>query len=158
MMLPPVDSVPDFTAGLIYGFTGNDHRVELEGCMTDGSKIVTDAETFVNDIKGGEIVQGLSDAGQIIWDLPNATESCEKLGQLQDDLSTMLAWAEIIKTPTAAMKVASKNWLFHGVEIKKDIADEQADYAKKDYYSAAQDTAAALLRLIPLSNEEAFLQ
>ena len=57
--LPPVASVPDFTAGLIFGFTGNDHRVELEGCMTTSTKIVTDAEKFVSDIKGGEIVQGL---------------------------------------------------------------------------------------------------
>lgn len=31
--LPPVIAVPDFTSGLIYGFTGNDHRSELEGCM-----------------------------------------------------------------------------------------------------------------------------
>ena len=157
-MLPPVDSVPDFTAGLIYGFTGNDHRVELEGCMTDATTIVDDAKTFVSDIKSLDLLQGLKDAGQIIWDLPNATESCEKLGQLQDDIQTMEDWAEIIRTPTQAMKVASKNWLFHGVEIKKDIADEQADYAKKDYYSAGQDTAAALLRLIPLSSDEAFLQ
>ena len=152
--LPPIDSVPDFTAGLIYGFTGNDHRVELEGCMTDTTTVVDDAKTFVDDIKGLELLQGIKDAGKIIWDLPNATESCEKLGQLQDDINSMLGWAEIIKTPTQAVKVASKNWLFHGVEIKKDIADEQADYEKKDYYSAGQDTASALLRLIPLSTEE----
>ena len=61
------------------------------------------------------------------------------------------------RSATLAATVA-KNWLFHGVEIKKDIADEQADYAKKDYYAAGQDTAAALLRLIPMSTEEAFLQ
>ena len=156
--LPPVDSVPDFTAGLIYGFTGNDHRVELEGCMTDTTTIVDDAKTFLGDLKGLHLIEGLEDAGKIVWDLPNALESCEKLGQLQDDVNTMLGWAEILKEPTHAMKVASKNWLFHGVEIKKDIADEEADWAKKDYYSAGQDTAAALLTLIPLSAEDAFLQ
>ena len=61
----------------------------------------------------------------------------------------MLAWAEIIETPTAALKVASKNWLFHGVEIKKDIADEEADWSSGDYYGAGQMTAAALTTLIP---------
>jgi len=44
MMMPPVDPmVPDFTAGLIYGFTGHDHKAELEGCMTDLEPIATDA-------------------------------------------------------------------------------------------------------------------
>ena len=31
--LPPVTAVPDFTAGLIYGFTGDNHLDELRGCM-----------------------------------------------------------------------------------------------------------------------------
>jgi hypothetical protein len=31
--LPPVNAVPDFVAGLIYGLTGDNHLTELEKCF-----------------------------------------------------------------------------------------------------------------------------
>ena len=31
--LPPLNAVPDFTAGLIYGLTGHNHLAELQGCL-----------------------------------------------------------------------------------------------------------------------------
>lgn len=38
-------------------------------------------------------------------------------------------WALMIKTdPVKAGKIASKNWLFHGVKVKKDLATEEADW------------------------------
>lgn len=52
----------------------------------------------------------------IIWMLPDAVSSCGELTDLQTDLDVMLSWAGMIKTnPVKAGKVASKNWLFHGV-------------------------------------------
>ena len=33
LTLPPLNLVPNYTAGLIYGFTGNNHLDELEVCM-----------------------------------------------------------------------------------------------------------------------------
>lgn len=36
-------------------------------------------------------------------------------------MATIMEWAAIFKQPTKLAKTVSKNWLFHGVEIKKDI-------------------------------------
>lgn len=150
--LPPVDSVPDFTAGLIYGFTGNDHREELEACMTDVEPIADDAKKVFADLKAVHILAAVKDIGNIFWLLPDATASCGELSELQADIDVMLAWAEIFKSPTKAAKIASKNWLFHGVEIKKDIADEEAAWAAKDYFTAGDSTAKGFLRLVPESS------
>ena len=155
--LPPVDSVPDFTAGLIYGFTGNDHRAELEGCMSDISPIAEDAKKILADLKAIHILAAVKDIGNIFWLLPEAVSGCGELTALSDDIDVMLAWAEIFKSPTKAAKIASKNWLFHGVEIKKDIADEEAAWATEDYFTAGDSTAKAFLALIPESNIDADL-
>jgi len=42
--LPPLNLVPDFAAGLIYGFTGDNHLDELRTCMKDIDPLVDDAE------------------------------------------------------------------------------------------------------------------
>ena len=31
--LPPLDAIPEFTAGLIYGLTGDNHLDEIRHCM-----------------------------------------------------------------------------------------------------------------------------
>ena len=80
--LPPAEAVPDFTAGLIFGFTGNDHREELEGCMTDIEPLVDDAEQALVDIKNLNLIHGVQDLGDIIWMLPDAVQSCGELGNL----------------------------------------------------------------------------
>jgi len=64
----------------------------------------------------------------------------------------MLAWAEVLKQPERVAKIASKNWLFHGVQVKRDIRLEQEDWAAGDYYGAGSETAAVLLGLVPLDS------
>ena len=148
--MPPANAVPDFTAGLIFGFTGNDHRSEIDGCMTDITPLVNDAKQALDDIKALHLVKGVQDFADIIWLLPDAVSSCGELSDLQTDLDVMLEWATMIKAdPVKAGKEASKRWLFHGVEIKKDIADEEADWSSGDYYGAGSMTAAALTMLVP---------
>ena len=81
--LPPVDPfVPDFMAGLLYSFTGNDHRTELEGCMTDLEPLANDLETAFEDIKSFHIMKFAGDLGNFIWMLPEAVSSCEQLTEL----------------------------------------------------------------------------
>merc|ERR1712051_914169 len=57
--MPPVIAVPDFTAGLIFGFTGNDHRAELEGCMTDVEPLVNDAMDALDQIRHLNFIKGV---------------------------------------------------------------------------------------------------
>ena len=64
-----------------------------------------------------------------------------------------MEWAEILKQPTKVAKIASKNWLFHGVRIKKEIAEGEADWSSDDFYGAGQMNAAVLLDLVPLDTK-----
>lgn len=155
---PVAQVVPDFTAGLILGFTGHDHKAELELCMSDLTPIAVDAHAALDDILHTHFIHALQDVGDIFWMLPDAVSGCKDLAALQADIDVMLTWAEQFKNPSQAVKIASKNWLFHGVEIKKDIADEKAAWASADYFSAGQDTAAGLIRLVPETASEEFLQ
>jgi len=95
--LPPLDLVPDFTAGLIYGFTGDNHLDELRTCMKDIDPLVDDTEQAIADLKSLKFVKGVQDLGDIIWLLPDAVEGCENM---DDDMAAIMAWAEIFKNPT----------------------------------------------------------
>ena len=70
-------SVPDFVAGLIYGFTGNNHLDDLQGCMEDISPLEEDAENFISHLTHGKIIEAIQDVGDVIWMLPDAVEGCD---------------------------------------------------------------------------------
>lgn len=119
--LPPLNLVPDFTAGLIYGFTGDNHLEELRTCMNDVDPLVKDAQQAIADIKALHLIKGVEDLGDIIWLLPDAVSACDNM---DDDMAAIMAWAEIFKHPAELTETVTKRWLFHGTEIKKEIAIE----------------------------------
>jgi hypothetical protein len=45
-------------------------------------------------------------------------------------------------------ETVAKNWLLHKRGIKKDIANEEADWASGNYFAAGCDTADALVKLV----------
>lgn len=148
---PPVDPfVPDFTAGLIKGFTGNDHRAQLDGCMTDLDPLASDIWEALGDMKHFHIFKMAGDLGKFIWMLPDAVKTCGELTALSEDLSSMLDWAKLLKDPEHVAAVAAKHWVFHGTEIKADMEKTKTDYNAQDYFGAGQDTAAVLTGLLPI--------
>ena len=38
--LPPIDAIPEFTAGLIFGLTGDNHLKEIQHCMEVGQPLI----------------------------------------------------------------------------------------------------------------------
>lgn len=50
-------AVPDFVAGLIYGFTGDNDLEEIESCYNGGIQVQTDAENLLADLKNMDVVQ-----------------------------------------------------------------------------------------------------
>jgi len=143
--LPPINMVPDFVAGLIYGFTGDNHLDEMQTCMKDGDALVKDAEKVLADIKGFHVVQAVEDFGTIIWALPDAVAGCEGM---DDDIAAIEQWATIFKQPTKLAKIVSKNWLFHGPEVKKDLAAQKTAWAAQNYFEAGQDAAKVIVDLV----------
>lgn len=113
--------------------------------MTDMDTLAQDAETAFEELKGLHPIAGIEALGQIVWDLPEAVSGCTNMG---DDIAEIEAWATIFENPTLLAKTVSKHWLFHGEEIKQDIAQEEADWAAAQYFEAGQDTADILVALV----------
>ena len=74
---------------------------------------------------------------------------------MDDDIAAIENWAKIFTEPTTLAETVAKHWLFHGSQIKKDIAQEEADWSAGNYFEAGQDTAAALtLAVGPIQSTE----
>ena len=69
-------AVPDFVAGLIYGFTGDWKLDEIEACYQGGSSVITEAETALNDIKSGYYIKGMKEIRTIVSDFKGALSTC----------------------------------------------------------------------------------
>ena len=50
-------------------------------------------------------------------------------------------WFDVFTHPAQLSKQIAKKWIFHGTEIKADIASEQSDWAAGHYFSAGEDIA-----------------
>ena len=61
-----------------------------------------------------------------------------------DDIAAIEAWAKIFTEPATLSKTVAKHWLFHGSQIKADIAKEEADWSAGSYFDAGKDVADAL--------------
>ena len=145
MLSLDVLAVPDFVAGLIYGFTGDNDLEEIEACYNGGVQVQVDALNLLADVKNLEVVQAYKDYETLKTDLKAATTSCTGM---DEDIARIEAWGEIFTNPKELTVTVSKNWLLHKRGIEKDIAQEKVDWAAGDYFSAGVDTADALVKLI----------
>lgn len=144
-------AIPDFIAGLIFGFTGDNQLEEIEGCYNDDTSIVTDAQNLYNDLVHGDFVKAIHDNAVFATALDTALTDCENM---DDDFRRIKEWGAIFTEPEVLAKTVAKNWLLHKRHIKKDWAQEQEDWAAANYFSAGTDIADALVKLIGEVPEE----
>ena len=75
---------------------------------------------------------------------------------MDDDIAAIEQWATIFTDPARLSETVAKHWLFHGNQIKQDIAQEETDWSAGNYFDAGKDTAAALtLAVGPIENSAA---
>ena len=72
-------AIPDFLAGAIYGFTGENHMVEMQMCYTGSDDVVNDIRKAISDIEAGSIIKGIEDIGHTINHVPIALKDCENM-------------------------------------------------------------------------------
>ena len=138
-------AVPDFVAGFMYGMTGDNHLTEIEACYQGGSQVVTDVQTALGDFTSGDFFKGIKDAGTAWNEVGSAMTTCKGM---DEDVAAIEAWAQIFTEPTKLAKTVGKRWLLHGRTIKKDIAQEEADWSAGNYFDAGKDTALALTEAV----------
>jgi len=71
-----VMAIPDFIAGFMFGFTGENHLAEIEQCYSGGEGLLNDVQSALSDIKAGSFVKGIEDIGMVINDFPDALANC----------------------------------------------------------------------------------
>ncbi len=76
--------IPDFSAGVIYGFTGANHLTEIEACYNGTHDIASDAHNALNDIESGDWLKGMNAIHKFIKDLPDALTTCKNM---DDDIA-----------------------------------------------------------------------
>jgi hypothetical protein len=138
-------AIPDFIAGMIFGFTGDNQLPEIESCYHGGQDIITFSTALVHDLANGDFIKAIDDNAKFATALDDALSECTGM---QDDFARIKAWAEIFTEPVTLAETVGKHWLLHKRGIKKDIAQEQDDWAAALYFEAGEDTADALVKLI----------
>ena len=140
-------AIPDFVAGLVFGFTGDNELPELEECFHGSVDLVTDAENLLNDLENKNWIKAIDDNAKFSTQLANSVHDCSGAG-LNDDFARIAAWADIFTEPAQLVETVTLNWFLHKRGIKKDIEHEKADWAAGNYFSAGVDTADAFVKLI----------
>jgi hypothetical protein len=143
--MPPVSGIIDFTGGLIYGLTGDNHLDELQNCMNVSEPMLEDFENLITDISAFHVGSAIADLGDIIWQLPVAFAGCN---DMSDDIQAIEDWAQIFKQPVSLAEEVAKNWIFHGVAIEANIDKTKADWTAGSYESSGEDAAAVLVGLL----------
>lgn len=89
--------IPDFTAGLIYGLTEDNHLTEIEVCYGDGTTIDQFIRTALSDLHTGGTdwdLQAVINFGLAALNVPVMLNTCENMG---DDLKALQNWAAIFE-------------------------------------------------------------
>ena len=147
-----VEPVVDFVAGFIYGVTGENHLTEIEACYQGGDQVLVDTLKAMKDAEDGDYFKAIKEAGEVWTEFGATMTACENMG---DDVDAIEAWAKIFIEPVRLAKTVGKHWLFHGSQIKADIAKEQADWTAEAYFDAGMDIADALtLAVGPIQSDE----
>jgi hypothetical protein len=140
-----IKAVPDFVAGFLYGFTGDNHLTEVEACFDGAAPVAEDVEASLSELFDGHIIKSLEDFEKAVYSMQVALEPCH---HLQDDKAALAAWAAVFKQPAHLVEAAAKHWELHKRAIKADISQEKLDWAAGDYFKAGIDTADAFTLLI----------
>lgn len=85
-------AVPDFVAGMIFGFTGDNQLPEIEACWHGTQELNKDASNLLFDLENQEWIKAIDDNAKFAQALSDSTHACTGMG---DDFARISAWAEI---------------------------------------------------------------
>lgn len=141
-------AIPDFVAGFIYGFTGDNHLDQIEGCFKGSTSIYINVREGIDDIQSEnanwiDYTDAAFNFGEAALAIPESLKHC--IG-IKGDIEEIEEWAVIFKPENRAKLIAklSKNWAFHRKAIKADLAEVKVDWNNADYFDAGAAAADAL--------------
>jgi len=79
-------SIPDFVAGLLYGWTGDNHLYEIEACYNSDLPIAQDLHLALENLLHAKIIKSLELFEKAVYNLQVAMEPCHAM---QDDIAAL---------------------------------------------------------------------
>jgi len=135
-------AIPDFMAGLMYGFTGKNHLDEMHTCIGESKVVLTGAKQILADAEAGHMIKAAKGAKALVSDLKTQVAGCKNMSE---EMKAIEAWAEMFAEPKSLFKTMGKNYLKNNRNIKNDIANEKADWAAGAYFRSGIDVADLLV-------------
>lgn len=136
--------IPDFVAGLLYGWTGDNHLTEVEACYNSDLPILEDMQHAADELFHGHVLKSIASFEKAVYNLQVAMEPCHAM---QDDIAAIEAWAAMFKEPAHLVEVVGLNWELHKRGIRRDIDTTKTDFAAGEYFKAGESTADAFTLL-----------
>merc|ERR1712060_323444 len=148
-------AIPDFYAGYIYHFTGNDHSELLEDCMSDLplDVLTPDFVNILTDIFNFDFIKMFRDANKFRKDLPDDFGSCDRLDELQPDLDVLDAYFDQYADQDLA-PIMTRHYLTHRREVNNDFVEIQQDWIHGDYFGSGNESAVVTEILCPPKTAE----
>lgn len=139
-----VKSVPDFIAGFLYGWTGDNHLTEVEACYTSDLPIVHDLRKAGDELINMHILKSIELFEKAVFNLQVAMEPCHNM---QDDIDALKAWSAEFKEPAHLLENVSVHWELHKHAIKSDVETTETDWASGEYFKSGEAMAEAFTLL-----------
>jgi hypothetical protein len=121
--------IPEFIAGMMFGFTGANQLAEVEACFQGGQKLMVDAEALVHLVESGEMIKATLKAKEVYSEFSTVLGGCKNM---DEDMTRIKLWADIFTQPKELMETVAKNAVLHNVGIRKDIKDEKVKMSAGD--------------------------
>lgn len=136
--------VPDFIAGFLYGWTGDNNLTEVEACYNSDLPIFEDLKTSVDELFHGHVIKAAEKFEKAVFNLQIAMEPCQNMS---NDIHALKAWSQEFKEPAHLVEVVGLHWELHKHKIESDLADVKADFALGEYFKAGESAADAFTLL-----------
>jgi hypothetical protein len=133
-----------YVAGLLFRLTGDAHLEETQACYDGTMKVVHDFEDILGAFHNSQYVKTANDVSAIITDILADVTTCKNVTK---DVESIQEWIAKVKKPLTFAEDTGRNYLNNRDGINKDIASEEANWAKGDYWQSGMDTADALALL-----------
>ena len=113
-------AIPEFAAGLVYGFADENDLDEYGLCINDVNMTVGDFEKVIHDLTHGDIVEAIFALKHTVREFKSTDADCHHTAE---DTEAVKEWAAIFEDVPHLIKTVSKNYVLHKKHISKDLDD-----------------------------------
>jgi len=82
--------IPVFVAGFVYGMTGDNDLVAIQGCWTGGEEVLVDGKKFFEELTAENYTAAADEAKTTWTDIMSQLETCKGI---KGDISAIEEWA-----------------------------------------------------------------